>query len=108
MTFPTRRQELPLSGGNGNPTSGYEANERCAADHAMRPAAHRVDHMSISATPDMINGRGPVTHSCSALSQCLHASRSACFFFFCQYIFYKDGQIANRSKCEGFSLGQWE
>ena len=30
------------------------------------------------------------------------------FFFFCQYIFYKDGQIANRSKCEGVSLGQWE
>ena len=29
-----RRQELPLSGGNGNPMSGYEANERCAADHA--------------------------------------------------------------------------
>ena len=28
--------------------------------------------------------------------------------FFCQYIFYKDGQIANRSQCEGFSLGQWE
>ena len=29
-------------------------------------------------------------------------------FFFCQYIFYKDGQRANRSYCEGFSLGQWE
>ena len=35
-----RRQELPLNGGNGNPTSGYEANETCAADHhdqATRP-----------------------------------------------------------------------
>ena len=52
-----RRQELPLSGGNGNPTSGYEANERCAADHATRPVAHRVDHTSISAAPDDLRSR---------------------------------------------------
>ena len=52
-----RRQELPLSGGNGNLTSGYEANERCAADHATRPAAHRVDHTSISAAPDDLRSR---------------------------------------------------
>ena len=53
----TRRQELPLSGGNSNPTSGYEANERCAADHATRPTAHRVDHTSISAAPDDLRSR---------------------------------------------------
>ena len=44
LVYSSRRQELPLSGGNGNLTSGYEANERCAADHATRPAAHRIDH----------------------------------------------------------------
>ena len=47
-----RRQELPLNGGNGDPMSGYEANERCAADHhdhATRPTAHRADHTWISA-----------------------------------------------------------
>ena len=56
---PFRRQELPLSGGNGNPTSGCEAKERCAADHATRPAAHRsrVDHTSISAAPDDLRSR---------------------------------------------------
>ena len=47
----TKQSFRSLNGGNGNPTSGYEANERCAADHhdhATRPAAHRVDHTSIS------------------------------------------------------------
>ena len=75
-----RRQELPLSGGNGNPTSGYEAKERCAADHATRPTAHRsrADHTSISAAPDDLRSRSghAHVHSCSALSQCLHASIS--------------------------------
>ena len=64
---------LPLSGGNGNPTSGYEANERSAADHATRPD-HTCTRRSLHALLRMICGRGPVTHSCSALS--LHASIS--------------------------------
>ena len=76
-SFLARRQELPLSGGNGNPTSGYEANERCAADHGTRPAAHRVDHTSISELQrQMICNCGAVTitHSCSAL----HSVNVAC------------------------------
>ena len=73
-----RRQELPLNGGNGNPMSGYEANERCAADHhdrATRPTAHRVDHMSISAAPDDLRSRGR-TAAVHSLNVCMH--RSAC------------------------------
>ena len=35
-----RRQELPLNGGNGNPTSGYEARERCAADRSICMIMH--------------------------------------------------------------------
>ena len=57
--------------------SGYEANERCAADHdhATRPAAHRVDHTSISAAPDDLRSRSrpAAVHS---LNVCMH--RSAC------------------------------
>ena len=70
-----RRQELPLSGGNGNPTSGYEANERCAADHATRPAAHRVDHTSISATtPDDLRSRSGRSRTAAvhSVNVCMH------------------------------------
>ena len=69
-----RRQELPLNGGNGNPTSGYEANERCAADHhdqPTRPAAHRVDH-TISAAPDDLRSRSrtAAVHSVNVCMRC--------------------------------------
>ena len=44
-------------------------------DHATRPTVHRVDHTSIPAAPDAWSAVA-VKHSCSALSQCLHASIS--------------------------------
>ena len=62
-----RRQELPLNGSNGNPTSGYEANERGAADHhdnATRPAAHRAD-LRRSLQLQMICGRGHAQLQCT-------------------------------------------
>ena len=73
-----RRQELPLSGGNGDPTSGYEANERCAADHATRPAARIELITRRSLQLQMICGRGPVTHRAAvhSVNVCMH--RSAC------------------------------
>ena len=62
-----------MSGGNGNPTSGYEANERCAADHATRPAAHRVDHTSISAAPDDLRSRSGHAQLQCTLTQSMFA-----------------------------------
>ena len=74
-----RRQELPLNGGNGNPMSGYEANERCAADDATRPTAHRVDRTTVDRTS--ISALQPHaddlrSRSRTAAVHCLHASIS--------------------------------
>ena len=76
-----RRQELPLNGGNGHPMSGYEANERCAADHhdrATRPAAHRVDHTrtSISAAPDDLRSRSRTAAPVHSVNVCMHVDQS--------------------------------
>ena len=81
-----RRQELPLNGGNGNPMSGYEANDRCARPifmimHDACDATGRASsrsHVDLctaqSAAPDDLRSRSrtAAVHS----SQCLHASIS--------------------------------